>query len=42
MIRWFPDRFFEARKEALLNAIEKVMGENKVVRDSDDQSDIST
>ena len=34
--------FFEARKEALLNAIEKVMGENKVVRDSDDQSDIST
>ena len=36
------DRFFEARKEALLNAIEKVMGENKVVRDSDDQSDIST
>ena len=33
--------FFEARKEALLNAIEKVMGENKVVRDSDDQSDIS-
>jgi hypothetical protein len=35
------DRFFEARKVALLNAIEKVMGENKVVRDDDDQSDIS-